>query len=63
MTVATILTAFALMLILEGMLPFLTPAVWREAFQRLLALSNGQIRFIGLLSVLAGTALFSVLSF
>ncbi|MCL2075091.1 MAG: DUF2065 domain-containing protein [Betaproteobacteria bacterium] len=60
MSVSTILLAFALMLILEGALPFLAPAVWRETFRRLLALSNGQIRFIGLLSMLAGIALLVV---
>ncbi|MDR1850449.1 MAG: DUF2065 domain-containing protein [Zoogloeaceae bacterium] len=63
MTLSTVLLAFALMLMLEGIVPFLMPAVWRETFRRLLNLSNGQIRFIGLLSVLLGTALLSVLSF
>lgn len=63
MTLSTVLLAFALMLMLEGIVPFLMPAVWRETFRRLLNLSNGQIRFIGLLSVLLGTALLSVLGF
>ena len=43
--------AFALLLILEGLLPFLAPRVWREAFQRLVQLTDGQLRFIGLLAI------------
>ena len=49
-----LLTAFALMLVLEGILPFLLPAVWREAFKRLIEMTDGQIRFMGLTSMLAG---------
>ncbi len=49
-----LLTAFALMLVLEGILPFLLPTVWREAFKRLIEMTDGQIRFIGLTSMLAG---------
>ncbi|MDB5926795.1 MAG: hypothetical protein JWN13_5731 [Betaproteobacteria bacterium] len=53
----TLLTAFALMLVIEGVLPFLVPALWRETFRRLTAMSDGQIRFIGLTSMLAGLLL------
>jgi uncharacterized protein YjeT (DUF2065 family) len=49
-----LLTAFALMLIIEGVLPFLLPGLWRETFRRLTEMSDGQIRFIGLTSMLAG---------
>jgi len=52
-----LLTAFALMLVLEGLLPFLVPAVWREAFRRLIEMSDGQIRFVGLSSMVAGVLL------
>ncbi len=52
-----LVTAVALMLIIEGLLPFLLPAVWREAFRRLTEMSDGQIRFIGLSSMLAGLLL------
>ncbi len=45
------------MLIIEGLLPFLVPAFWRESFRRLTAMSDGQLRFIGLASLLAGLAL------
>ncbi|MEK6593723.1 MAG: DUF2065 domain-containing protein [Pseudomonadota bacterium] len=50
----TLLTAFALMLVIEGILPFLVPGLWRETFRRLIEMSDGQIRFIGLTSMLAG---------
>ena len=52
-----VLTALALMLVLEGLLPFLAPATWRDTFRRLIELNNGQIRFIGLGSMLAGIVL------
>ena len=49
-----LLTAFALMLVLEGLMPLLSPARWREVFSRILAMSDGQIRFVGLASILMG---------
>jgi uncharacterized protein YjeT (DUF2065 family) len=49
--------ALALMLVLEGLLPFLSPTAWRNVFERALKLSDGQIRFIGLSSMLAGLLL------
>ena len=53
----SLLTAVALMLIIEGVLPFLVPALWRETFRRLTEMTDGQIRFIGLSSMLAGLLL------
>ena len=52
-----LVTAVALMLIIEGALPFLLPAVWRDTFRRLTEMSDGQIRFVGLSSMLAGLLL------
>ena len=52
-----ILPALALMLIMEGMFPFLAPAAWREAFTRMTQLNDGQIRFMGLISMLGGLLL------
>ncbi|TSA42218.1 MAG: DUF2065 domain-containing protein [Betaproteobacteria bacterium] len=52
-----LLTALALMLIIEGLLPFLAPGFWRETFRRITAMSDGQLRFIGLSSMLAGLLL------
>lgn len=54
---AALVTALALVLIIEGVLPFLAPALWREAFRRILQLSDGQIRFFGLTSMLLGLML------
>jgi uncharacterized protein YjeT (DUF2065 family) len=56
----SLLIAFALMLVLEGLVPFLAPATWRETFRRLIQLTDGQIRFIGLTSMLAGIVLLMV---
>jgi uncharacterized protein len=53
----TLLMALALMLILEGVLPFLTPSLWRETFRRITQLSDGQIRFVGLSSMIVGLLL------
>ena len=53
----TLLMAFALMLVIEGLLPFLAPNLWRDAFRRIMQLTDGQIRFIGLSSMLAGVLL------
>ncbi|HEV7578151.1 MAG TPA: DUF2065 domain-containing protein [Caldimonas sp.] len=51
------LSAVALMLIVEGLLPFISPRSWRRIFERALQMSDGQIRFLGLVSVLAGLAM------
>ena len=53
----TLLMALALMLVIEGLLPFLAPNLWRETFRRLMQLSDGQIRFLGLTSMLIGLLL------
>ena len=55
--VSSLLTAFALMLIIEVLLPFIAPAAWRDTFLRLASMADGQIRFIGLSSMLAGLAM------
>lgn len=49
--------ALALMLVLEGLLPFFSPRAWRQMFERFTRLSDGQIRFLGLSSMLAGLLL------
>jgi uncharacterized protein YjeT (DUF2065 family) len=51
------LMAVALMLILEGVLPFLAPNLWRETFRKITQMSDGQIRFVGLSSMLVGLLL------
>lgn len=49
-----LVAAVALMLVIEGILPFTAPRMWREVFRRLTEMSDGQIRFAGLTSMMAG---------
>jgi len=51
--------AIALMLVLEGILPLTAPKFWRDVFRQMVELRDGQIRFIGLVSVGIGLALLS----
>ena len=56
----TLFAAFALMLIFEGVVPFIAPTVWRDTFRRLIQFTDGQIRFVGLASLLAGIILLTI---
>jgi len=47
-----------LMLVLEGILPLVAPASWRQMFSRVTELNDGQIRFFGLIAVAGGALLF-----
>lgn len=53
----TFLLALGLMLVIEGLLPFAAPRIWRETFRRATELADGQLRFVGLTSILVGLAL------
>jgi uncharacterized protein len=53
----TFLMALALMLILEGVLPFLAPNLWRDTFRKITQMTDGQIRFVGLSSMIVGLLL------
>ncbi len=46
--------AFALLLIVEGILPFAAPRIWRDTFRKLIEMSDGQLRFVGLISMALG---------
>ena len=46
--------ALAIVMILEGALPFVAPRLWRETFVKLIGLSDGQIRFVGLIAIVIG---------
>lgn len=54
-------TALALMLVLEGMVPFVVPGLWRQVFSRLLSLSDGQLRAGGLGIMILGLLLLTQL--
>jgi len=58
----TIWLALALVLVIEGLFPFLSPSGWRRMFLQLLQLHDGQVRFFGLCSILAGLAAMWLLS-
>jgi uncharacterized protein YjeT (DUF2065 family) len=53
----TLLTVLGLFLVLEGLMPLLLPQAWRDTFRRIMALKDGQLRFMGLMSVLLGLVL------
>ena len=59
---STFWQALALVLVIEGLLPLLVPDRWRRTFEQLLQLSDGQLRFFGLISVGLGLSAFWLLS-
>jgi uncharacterized protein YjeT (DUF2065 family) len=46
--------ALALVLVIEGLFPVLSPSGWRRMFSQILQLNDGQLRFFGMCSILAG---------
>ena len=50
-------SALALVLIVEGLLPFLAPGLWRRMLTEMVRLQDGQVRFFGLCCLLAGLLL------
>lgn len=57
MTTVTLFAALGLMLVLEGLLPLVAPKAWRDTFRRMIDLKDGQLRFIGLISISGGLLL------
>ena len=55
-----LVAACALVLVLEGLLPLVAPRLWRDTFRRLTDLSDGQLRFIGLISIAVGALILLV---
>lgn len=56
------LAAIGLLLVIEGILPFAAPAIWRDGFRRVLELNDGQLRFIGAASMMGGVFLLMMLN-
>lgn len=52
-----LLLAFGVCFIIEGLLPFFSPAAWKRLFEQLSALDEGQIRFLGLICLSVGLLL------
>jgi len=55
-----LLAAFALYLVLEGIMPFMNPVALRNAMARFAGLSDTQLRVAGLISMVAGVVLLFV---
>ena len=53
--------ALGLMLLAEGILPFLFPRQWRHTFERIAKWSDGQVRFLGLVVLGAGVTLLAII--
>jgi hypothetical protein len=51
------LLGLAMMLVIEGLLPFVFPGLWRETFRKVITLTDGQLRFVGITSMLFGLLL------
>ncbi|HEU0283079.1 MAG TPA: DUF2065 domain-containing protein [Gallionella sp.] len=51
------LLGLAMMLVIEGLLPFLFPDLWRETFRKLVSLTDGQLRFAGITAMILGLLL------
>jgi uncharacterized protein YjeT (DUF2065 family) len=60
--IETLAAAFALMLVIEGLLPLLAPRLWRESFRRVMEFNDGQLRFIGLIAIAVGLVVLSLVT-
>lgn len=59
---STLGPALALLLVIEGVVPFFSPSSWRSAMLRVTSMADGQIRFVGMASMLAGLLLYWLLA-
>jgi uncharacterized protein YjeT (DUF2065 family) len=59
---STLWQALALLLVIEGLLPLISPSGWRRMFEQILGLNNGQIRFFGLCSIAIGLVSLAMLA-
>lgn len=59
----SLVVALGLMLLVEGIFPFLFPRQWRDTFTRITQLADGQIRFIGLIALVCGVLTLSLVHF
>lgn len=56
----SLLITLGLLFLLEGMFPFLSPRRWRQTFLQLAGMTDGQIRFFGLLAIMFGILLLAL---
>jgi hypothetical protein len=52
-----LLAAIALYLVIEGLLPFASPAGWRQGLLLISQMRDSQLRLFGLVSIAAGLSL------
>lgn len=50
-------TALGLLFVFEGILPFLSPSMWRRLMQQMCLQQDHAIRIMGLISMLIGLAI------
>ena len=62
MTLTEGLVGLALVLVIEGIMPFAAPAAWRDSFRRMTEMSDKQLRIIGAASMLGGVLLLVALN-
>ena len=55
---SSLLATLGLLLILEGAMPFLLPTHWRETIRRMVSFKDGQIRFVGMSSIVLGVIIY-----
>jgi uncharacterized protein YjeT (DUF2065 family) len=58
--ISLLVSAIALVLVIEGLLPFMNPGLWRRVFERAVRMTDGQIRMLGLTSLVIGVAVLMV---
>lgn len=52
-----LLLAIGMVLVIEGLVPLFFPRQWRDMFRQIMALTDGQLRFVGLIAVAIGLLL------
>ena len=55
------LSALGLVFVIEGLMPFLAPNLWRKAMQQMTLQNNSSLRIFGLINMLIGLLLLYVL--
>ncbi|MCP4002064.1 MAG: DUF2065 domain-containing protein [Gammaproteobacteria bacterium] len=55
-----LLAAFALYMVIEGLLPFMSPQSWKKSLEQIAKLTDRQLRIFGLGSMLAGLFLLTM---
>ena len=56
----SVITAIALVLVIEGLLPALSPSLYRKAFWSMVRLPSAHLRLIGLSSMIAGAVILTL---